>query len=141
MVIGKIEETQWFHSAFSETEKGIVSNFELIHMPLTNLSKTIIKSIICIVGKSSKEEDFLLVPKLVDFDNIRNKVITVVLDKMTVPNLLKGTQQIVAARDCKKWLLDVREATDRSSKLISTSCFSEEIGVLLNALDIKHNRC
>ncbi|CAC5366414.1 unnamed protein product [Mytilus coruscus] len=122
VLMGNTKEVRCFYSDLSKSEKTIDSYMNL--MPLVELQKPAIKGIICVVAKFSKEEDFLLFPKVQSQFDV--DTVTVVRDKMTVPNLLKETKQVSDNGTDDKWLLDVMDIINRKMSMVYILRYSED---------------
>lgn len=91
------------------------SLMNLIHFSSRKVYKTTIKSVICIVDKSSSEEHFLRHQDIVNFENWKKDILTIVRNKVAIPDVLKGTTQINETSG-NKWLSDVMDIINRKSK-------------------------
>ncbi|CAC5366413.1 unnamed protein product [Mytilus coruscus] len=116
LLMGNTLDVQWFYSALYRLKNAVHSEIKLTQISLEKLCRKTVKSIICVVQESSKEEDFFLYQNIKDFECWPKNVITIVRDEMTVPNLFEGTNRIDATGRQEKWLSKVMDAINKASK-------------------------
>lgn len=110
--MGSSRAMQWFDNVLLQNDQTPM--MKLVQVPFKQLRSSTIKSMICVIADS--DEDHSLHPNMKQFACWPNKVISLVMENMTVPDLLKETTQIFETGNEAKWLTDVMDEINRSSK-------------------------
>ncbi|VDI78048.1 Hypothetical predicted protein [Mytilus galloprovincialis] len=118
LLMGNSEEVQQFYTTLlkSQIEKG--SKLILQSVPTGRIHNDTIKSVICIVAKSSKDEDFVSSLLIENLECWPNNVVTLVREQSSVPNILLKTKQIVDTGHDDMWLSDVMDEINRTMSMV-----------------------
>lgn len=117
LLMGNTRDKQWFHCVFSKS--GLFLKSKLMQKRSLALSFSSMKGILCIIAKTSKE-DFLLHRSIKEFKCWPNEVVTVVRDKMTIPDLLLETRKVYVTDNNNEWLDDLLDTFSRTGKLFDS---------------------